>query len=148
MALLADDAADRAEQILLLTERLAGIVETETAALSAGRPARPDSPESAELQRLANAYRLEMARIKNEPALIADASRGARERLQTATAALQVRLDGYAVALGAAREVTEGLMRAMAQEVQTTRRGAQGYGAQGGYAETGSAEAVALDQRA
>lgn len=148
MALLADDAADRAEQILLLTERLAAIVESETAALSAGKPARPDSLESVELQRLANAYRLEMARIKGEPALIAGAPRPARERLQTATAALQVRLDGYAVALGAAREVTEGLMHAMAQEVQTTRRGAQGYGAQGGYAETGSAEAVALDRRA
>jgi hypothetical protein len=148
MALLADDAADRADQILMLTERLAAIVETETSALAAGKPARPDTPESVELQRLANAYRLEMARIKAEPELIADAPRPARERLQSATAALQVRLDGYAVALGAAREVTEGLMRAMAQEVQHVRRGAQGYGAQGSYAEPGSSDAVALDRRA
>lgn len=150
MALIADDAADRAEQILLLTARLTEIVERETAALAAGRPASPDTPENAELQRLANAYRLEMARIKAEPALIADAPRPVRERLQGATAALQVRLDGYAVALGAAREVAEGLMRAMAEEVQKLRSGPPGYGAQGEYAgsATGAAAAVALDQRA
>lgn len=148
MALIADDAADRADQILLLTDRLAAIVEGETAALAAGRPATPDAPESLELQRLANAYRLEMARIKDDPALISGAPRPARERLQAATAALQVRLDGYAVALAAAREVTEGLVRAMAEEIQTVRRGPPGYGAQGGYAESGGAGSVALDQRA
>lgn len=148
MALIADDAADRADQILLLTERLAGLVETETANLAAGKPARPDTPESAELQRLTNAYRLEMARIKGEPALIADAPRSARERLQAATVALQVRLDSYAVALGAAREVTEGVMRAMAEEVQIARRGSPAYGAQGAYTDGPGAASVALDQRA
>ncbi len=148
MALIADDAADRAEQILLLTDRLMVIVEGETAALAAGKPARPDAPESVELQRLANAYRLEMARIKDDPSLISGAPRPVRERLQAKTAALQSRLDGYGLALGAAREVTEGLVRAMAEEVQRVRRGPQGYGAQGAYAEPVGVGAVALDQRA
>lgn len=148
MALIADDAADRAEQILLLTDRLMVIVETETAALAAGSPARPDAPESIELQRLANAYRLEMARIRDDPTLISGAPRPVRERLQAVTAALQLGLDRYGLALGAAREVTEGLVRAMAEEVQRVRRGPQGYGAQGAYAETAGPGAVALDQRA
>jgi hypothetical protein len=59
-----------------------------------------------ELQRLANAYRLEMARIKDDPSLVSGAPRADREKLQTATAALQVRLDSYATALGAARAET------------------------------------------
>lgn len=148
MALIADDAADRAEQILLLTDRLMVIVEAETAALAAGQPARPDASESIELQRLANAYRLEMARIKDDPTLISGAPRPIRERLQGVTAALQARLDGYAIALGAAREVTEGLVRAMAEETLRVRRGPQGYGAQGAYADPPNAGAVALDRRA
>jgi len=148
MALIADDAADRADQILLLTQRLSVIVEAETAALGAGRPASPDSAESVELMRLANAYRLEMARIRDDQTLISGAPRAVRERLQSATAALQVRLDGYAVALGAARAVTEGLVRAMAEEIQTVRRGPPGYGAHGAYAEAPGSSAVALDQRA
>jgi hypothetical protein len=148
MPLLADDAADRAEQILLLTDRLMAIVEAETAALAAGLPTRPNTPESLELQRLANAYRLEMARIKDDPSLISGAPRPVREQLQTATGALQHRLDQYGLALGAAREVTEGLVRAMAEEVQRVRSGPQGYGAQGAYAETANPGAVALDQRA
>lgn len=148
MALIADDAADRVAQIHLLTDRLAALVERETAALSAGRPASPESADAAELQRLANAYRLEMARIKDDPSLVSGAPRADRERLQTATSALQVRLDAYAIALGAAREVTEGLVRAMAEEVQRVRRGPAGYGAQGGYVEPTGAAAVALDQRA
>lgn len=148
MALIADDAADRVAQIQILSDRLAAIVEQETAALAAGKPATADTAAASELQRLANAYRLEMARIKDDPTLVAGAPRADRERLQAATAALQVRLDGYAVALGAAREVTEGLVRAMAEEVQRMRGGPPGYGAQGGYVGPTGAGAVALDQRA
>jgi len=148
MALIADDAADRVGQIQLLTERLSAIVETETAALAAGKPASPQTSSAAELHRLANAYRLEMARIKDDPSLVSGAPRADRERLQAATYALQVRLDAYATALGAAREVTEGLVRAMAEEVQRVRRGPAGYGAQGGYVDPAGGGAIALDRRA
>ncbi|MDZ4776056.1 MAG: flagellar basal body protein [Alphaproteobacteria bacterium] len=148
MALIADDATDRVAQIHLLTERLAAIVETETAALAAGKPASAEGASAIELQRLANAYRLEMARIKDDQSLVSGAPRAEREKLQAATAALQVRLDSYAIALGAAREVTEGLVRAMAEEVQRARHGPAGYGAQGGYVDPAGAAAVALDQRA
>jgi len=147
MALIADDAADRVAQIHLLSDRLSDIVEKETAALAAGMPAA-DASAAGELQRLANAYRLEMARIKDDPSLVAGAPRADRERLQSATAALQVRLDAYAVALGAAREITEGLVRALAEEVTRVRNGPSGYGAQGAYVEPAGASAVALDQRA
>jgi hypothetical protein len=147
MALIADDAADRARQLLLLTERLAALTESETAALARGDPLSGDGAGE-ELRRLANAYRLEMARIRDDRSLIAAAPLPLRERLQEETARLQARLDVYAAALFAAREITEGLVRAVGEEVQRARRGPAGYGAQGAYTELSSALPVALDQTA
>ncbi len=147
MALIADDAADRAEQLLLLTGRLTALVDAEGAALARGQPLSGEGA-SDELRRLANAYRLEMARIREDRSLIAGAPRPLRQRLQDATAHLQVRLDIYAAALFAAREITEGLVRAVGEEVQRARRGPAGYGAQGTYADAGGVTPVALDQRA
>lgn len=142
MALLADDAADRADQLLALTRRLAELVAAESADLAAGRV--PESGD--ELRRLANAYRLEMARIRDDRTLIAGAPLAMRQALQTETVALQTRLDRHLVALSAVREVTEGLVRAVAEEVQRAR-GPATYGAQGARTE-GAPTPVALDQRA
>lgn len=144
MALLADDAADRAEQLLLLTRRLAELVDVECAGLAAGSVPGADSDE---LRRLANAYRLEMARIREDRTLVAGAPLPLRRSLQTETGALQRRLDGYLLALTAAREITEGLVRVVAEEVQRARAGPAGYGAQGAYAEAPPVP-VALDRRA
>lgn len=142
MALLADDATDRAEQLLALTRRLAELVEAEGADLAAGR-----IPENGdELRRLANAYRLEMARIRDDRTLIAGAPLSLRQTLQTETGALQQGLDRHLVALTAAREITEGLVRAVAEDVQRGR-GPATYGAQGAVPE-GAPAPVALDQRA
>lgn len=145
MALLADDAADRAEQLLLLTRRLTDLVDAESVELAAGRP--PPGVDGDELRRLANAYRLEMARIREDRTLIAGAPLPLRRSLQSETSALQRRLDGYLLALTAAREITEGLVRVVAEEVQRARAGPAGYGAQGAYAEAAPVP-VALDRRA
>ncbi|MDX2233643.1 MAG: flagellar basal-body protein FlbY [Hyphomonadaceae bacterium] len=147
MALIADDAADRAEQLLLLTGRLAALVDAEGAALAQGDPLS-GAGAGDELRRLANAYRLEIARIKEDRTLIAAAPRHLRQRLQDETARLQARLETYSAALFAAREITEGLVRAVAEEVQRARNGPAGYGAQGAYAQGGAVAPVALDQRA
>lgn len=147
MALIADDAADRAEQLLVLTQRLAALAESECAALAEGRPLSGEGAGE-ELRRLANAYRLEMARIREDRSLIAGAPRALRARLQAETAALQGKLDVYAAALAAAREITEGLVRAVGEEVQRARRGPATYGASGGYADPVGVAPVALDQQA
>ncbi len=148
MALLADDADDRAEQLLLLTERLTALVAIETETLAAGEPLTADGAGGVEMRRLANTYRLEMARIREDRSLIATAPWPLRQRLQHSTEALQAKLDVYAVALMAAREITEGLVRAVAEEVQRARKGPAGYDGQGAYAEGSPALPVALDQRA
>ncbi len=148
MALLADDAADRAEQLLLLTDRLAALVAVETETLASGDPLTGDGAGGVEMRRLANTYRLEMARIRDDRSLIATVPRPLRQRLQTATEALQAKLDVYSIALMAAREITEGLVRAVAEEVQRARKGPAGYDGQGAYADGSPALPVALDQRA
>lgn len=148
MALIAEDAADRAEQLLALTQRLGSLVDAEAEVLTSGSPLAPTGNDSEELRRLANAYRLEMARIRDDRSLIAAAPLPVRQRLQTETAALQERLDAYMTGLSAARAVTEGLVRAVAEEVQRARKGPAGYGAHGTYAQSGATAPVALDQRA
>jgi hypothetical protein len=146
MALIADDAADRAEQLLVLTERLTALTRAETAAVRT-RGAL-ELAKTAELQRLSNAYRLEMTRIKQDMELITPAPRAARQRLQTATDALRRVLDEHLEAIAAAREVTDGLVRVLAEEIAAAQAGPRLYGAQGGYGPAQPAGGVAVRSRA
>jgi hypothetical protein len=132
MALIADDAADRVDQLLILTERLTLMTRAETEMLRARAPVA--AVKADEMARLANAYRLEMSRIKQDHDLIAPAPLKARRALQAATQSLQAALDAHSTALSAARELTEGLARAMAEEAARLTGGPRAYGPQGGYA--------------
>jgi hypothetical protein len=146
MALAANGPADRAEQLLALTQRLAVLVDSQFHALSAGDPlAGPQ--ESDEFVRLSNLYRTEMGRIREDQTLVSGAPLALRRRLQTATQELQGKLDSYGAALAAAKAITEGLVQAIAEEIQQSTVRAQAYGAQGTYANR-SAGPLALDKRA
>ncbi|MFN3229554.1 MAG: flagellar basal body protein [Asticcacaulis sp.] len=121
------DASERVEQILTLTETLTEHLMQETEAFSNHRP--QDAAATLEqTQKLANMYRHESARIKANPGLIAEADPALRDRLKSATLAFQDALERHAVAVDASKVVTEGLVRAMAGEVATTRPTASGYG--------------------
>lgn len=147
MALIADTAADRAEQMLLITERLGDLIGEETRRIEARLPPLAGA-EAEEKNRLANAYRLELARIKHEPALIADAPPPLLTKLRGQTERLHAVLAQHEVALGAVKFVAEGLVQAMAEEVSRQRTGERGYSAQGERsAPSGPAPAV-LDRKA
>ena len=75
MALLADDAKDRAEQLLLVSERLTALIDLETQRIEARLPPL-EGAEAEEKTRLANAYRLELARVKHDRSLIESAPPG------------------------------------------------------------------------
>jgi hypothetical protein len=148
MALLADDATDRVEQLIALSQRLLALISEETGLIEARQPL-PQGGRDEERNRLVNAYRLEMARIRQEPGLIGDAPAERIEALKAATAALQAGLSRYEHALAAVRAVSEGLLRAMAEAAAAHAAGPRTYGAQGGYeASTAPPPAVALNQRA
>jgi hypothetical protein len=85
--------------------------------------------------------------VKANPALIADASRDARDRLADASRAFEAILSRHAIGLEAARTLTEGLVRTIAMEVASARAPAAGYGASGG-AMAGDVSAVTLNRKA
>jgi len=147
MALLAEDATDRADQMLIVTERLTALIEEETALIKARKP--PLSGEKAdERTRLANAYRLELARIKQEPAMIQSAPPALLAKLRQQTEHLQRALAAHELELGAVKLVSEGLAQAMAEEAARQLGGARNYGASGGVQTPTGPVPVAIDRRA
>jgi len=148
MAIHAADASDRVEQMIILTERLTELIALEAQAFEQRRP--QDAAEHlVETSRLANIYRHESARIRANPKIVSDAPLAQRTRLVRATEAFDAVLARQGRALEAAKTVTEGLVRAIADEVASQRSGAGGYGP-GATAPppTGAASAITLNRRA
>jgi len=146
MSLHAIDAEDRATQLIQLTERLTDRLAGETLAFEAHRP-QDAAHGVAETQRLANLYRHEAARVKAQPSLLAGAASQTRARLLRATEAFEAVLARHGRAVAAAKQVSEGLVRAIAEEVARTRTAVSGYGATARTAPA-SASAIALNRRA
>lgn len=130
MALHAADAADRVDQLTTLTERLTGLMADDLADLEARRPAGGALrlARAEELGRLANMYRHESARVRRDPSLIAAAPAADRARLKTATVVFDATLTRHGHAIEAARIISEGLVRAIAEEMAASRPVASGYG--------------------
>jgi hypothetical protein len=130
MALLADDAKDRVEQLLLISERLTALIDAETERIEARQPPLKGE-EAEEKSRLANAYRLELARVKHDRSLIEGAPPALLAQLRRSTVALHEKLAAHETALNAVKLVAEGLVHAMAEEVVRQRGGDANYGASG-----------------
>jgi uncharacterized phage protein gp47/JayE len=147
MPLLADTPADRAEQMLALTERLTILLDAETQLIQAHQPPLAGA-EGEEKARLANLYRQEMARIAADRDLIRAAPAAAVARLRTATTKFRAALATHERALTGVKEISEGLVKAIAEEVQKVRAGPAAYGASGGYSTQRDAGALALNKTA
>ncbi len=149
MALLADHAADRAEQMLALTARLTTLLEAETRLIEARQPPLSGA-EGDEKARLANLYRQELTRIAEDRELIRAAPARLIDRLRTETARFRIALKAHERALVGVKEVSEGLVKAIAEEIAKVRAGPRTYGATGGYAaaSTSSGAAVAVSKTA
>jgi hypothetical protein len=125
MALHAHDPADRVDQLITLTERLTRLMTEDLAELEARRPSLTRSEE---LGRLANIYRHESARVRRDPSLIAGAPAPDRARLRAATEAFEATMTRHLQVVEAARALSEGLVRAIAEEIDRSRPRAAGYG--------------------
>ncbi|HVY83940.1 MAG TPA: flagellar basal-body protein FlbY [Caulobacterales bacterium] len=147
MALAAENGADRAEQLLLVTERLSHLIEEETRLIKARKPPL-EGELGDEKARLANAYRLELGRIKQDRSLLDGAAPGVLSKLRQQTVKLQDALAKHEVELGAVKLVAEGLAQVMAEEVARQRGGVQNYGATGGVATPSGPIPVAVDRKA
>ncbi|WP_309605206.1 flagellar basal body protein [Phenylobacterium sp.] len=140
-------AAERVEQLTLLTERLTGLVALGAQAFEARRP-QDAIGHVEETGRLANMYRHESARVRGNPALIAGASRVQRARLIRATEAFDAVLARQTRAVAAAQFITEGLVHAIADEVAAQRQQSATYGPGALAAPTAAATAITLNKRA
>lgn len=147
MALIANDPTDRAEQLLLVTERLTALVIEETRRIDAREPPL-DGEMAEEKQRLANAYRLELARIRDDKSLIEPAAPDLLAKLRKNTALLQEKLAEHEVALSAVKLITEGMVRAMAEELARQQGGDAQYGAHGGLSAPSGPRPAVLDRQA
>jgi hypothetical protein len=153
MGIAAHDAADRVAQLVALSERLTELIAAQSQAFEQHRP-QDAAASLEETSKLANLYRHESGRVRADPALIAGAPLAERTRLVRATEALDAVLARQARALDAAKFVTEGLVRAIAEEVAAQREAgeAQAYGPDAARAgkrrDAPAAKAITLNKRA
>ena len=148
MALNATDCDDRVEQLIILTERLTDLIARQSAAFEARRP-HEAAQYVDEVAKLANLYRHESIRVRGNVALVQGASLQRRQRLIRATEAFDSVLARQGRAVTAAKTVTEGLVRAIAEEVAVQRPTGAGYGPGAqptAYRQNGTA--ITLNQRA
>jgi ATP-dependent protease ClpP protease subunit len=129
------DIDERAEQLDAMTRRLVRLI------------ANADWDEK---ERLVHAWRLEVARIKANPALLAGISAARKASLKDASRELEAMLEAHAVALSASKAVTEGLVRSIAAEVAAVRSAPAGYGRTGSFNSNAPRQAsgVALNAKA
>jgi hypothetical protein len=147
MALIAENPQDRAEQLVLITRRLTALLAEETRRIGAREPPL-DGAEADEKNRLANAYRLELARIKDDRRLIEGAPATVLSELRQSTLALHEKLAAHEIALNAVKVVAEGLVQAMAEEVARQRAAGAGYGASGAPSSAAGPTPTVLDRNA
>ena len=147
MALSATDAGDRVQQLIILTERLTELIALEAQAFEQHRP-QDAAAQIEETSKLANLYRHESARVRANPGLVSAAPLAQRTRLIRATEAFDAVLARQGRALEAAKTVTEGLVRAIAEEVASKRATGTGYGQGGVAAPAASATSITLNRRA
>jgi hypothetical protein len=122
-------ANDRADELAAMARRLIDLVAAETAALRAHQLAPPG--DLAEKDRLAHAWRIEVGRLKQDPGALAGADPERRATLKSLAAELAASLDQHAQALLAMKTVSEGLVRAIAEETGRARRPPAAYTAGG-----------------
>ena len=142
-----ENDAERVDQLITLTERLTEMVAIEAQAFENRRP-QDAAAQLPETSRLANIYRHESARVRANPGLVAAAPPEQRQRLMRATEAFDAVLARQARAIGAAKKITEGLVRAIAEEVAAQRQQVSAYGPAATTAPAAAATAITLNRRA
>jgi hypothetical protein len=121
------DAQERADQLLAMTQRLIALVGAEIEALKTKR-LDGASADWDEKERLAHAWRLEVAYIKANPGALAGVTEACKAALRDAARELELKVAAHARALDAMKTVTEGLVRSIASEIAAARSAPSGYG--------------------
>jgi hypothetical protein len=124
------DSSERADQLLAMTKRLSALVAAEIDALKARR-LDGASADWEEKERLAHAWRIEVAHIKANPGALTGVSEARKSELREAAKALETSLATHAHSIAAMKIVTEGLVRSIAGEIASVRSAPAAYGRSG-----------------
>jgi len=133
------------DTMLALTERLTGLLADQARAFEQHRP-QDAAASMPEVTRLANLYRAGSAKARLERDALAEADPTVRQHLLRATEAFEAVLDRQGRALAASKAVTEGVVKAIADEIAAKRAQAAGYGPKSSL--NTAATAITLNQRA
>jgi hypothetical protein len=133
------------EGMVTLTERLTQLLADQARAFEQHRP-QDAAAGLPEVTRLTADYRAGSAQVRDAPQLLQAASPELRARLLRATEAFDAVLQRQGRALAASKTVTEGLVKAVAEEIATQRSVGQAYGP--GASRRPIATAITLNQRA
>jgi hypothetical protein len=143
---MANAASERVEQLITLTGRLTDLISAECRAFETHRPHEAAATID-ETSRLANLYRHESMKIRADKSLLDGAPMERRRALMRATEAFDAVLARHGRALYAAKTVTEGIVKAVADEIVATRNTGAGYGPSA-TATSASGVSVTLNRRA
>jgi len=131
--------------IVELTETLTALLADQARAFEQHRP-QDAAASLPEVTRLAALYRESSARVRAQPSVVATAPAALRQRLLRATEGFEAVLERQGRAVAASKTITEGLVKAIAEEIAAKRSLNQGYGPAG--ARKTAALAVTLDRQA
>jgi hypothetical protein len=121
------DADRRIEEIILLTERLTECTRRECEILRLKRP-RDMAPIHEEKSKIAAAYAREIAGLRRNKALSSAARPELAARLKDATARFRASLNELSQQLSRVRKISEGIIRAIADEMHSKEASPVGYG--------------------
>jgi hypothetical protein len=147
MALMANDASDLMDQLILLTRRLADVAERQAALFEANR-LNEAQPLTDEAGRLGAVYAMESRRIAQNPSIISEASRELKAALTEETMRFRKAMEAHERSIERQRMLAEGLVRAIAEEAVAARPTPVAYGPGSGSSAFRDTSAVALDRRA
>ena len=124
--LAAGNPADRAQALLRLTQRLTDLIREETRLFKDRRPQDALALQD-EKSKLANIYRTEVSRARQEPTRFAGAPAAIKAALRDATTAFHDALSENGHVVNALKQVTEGVVKAIADEAARQRSAGPGH---------------------
>jgi len=131
MPLAADNPTDRVKQLIVLTDRLADLVEKETELLKQRRPSDIQVFQD-ERTKLSNIYVQEMQMISQDKSLIQGVKEDLTAVLKSKPGKFREKLDQHGRLLYRIRDVTEGIIKAIAEDVTQKSQAQAGYGKDAG----------------
>ena len=127
MTLKQSDADRRIEQIIELTERLTDCTQRECEILRVKRP-RDMAPVHEEKSKIAAAYAREIAQLRQDKTLSCAAEPALTAKLKDTTARFRAALNDLSQHLGRVRRISEGMIRAIADDMHSKEASPVGYG--------------------